>query len=543
MSLIFLLVACTTDGPPAVDKPAPEPVPVAPVPETTPAPVPTTVPVPTTEPVVPWDCTQARLTAAWELGSGGDQEMNLLAPMPGGDMIVVGNIDGDVDFGHGVMVHSFAGDDLVVARIQPDGVPVWAVLFRGGRIIPEGVAVDATGRIAVAGSFSVDLVLDQGTPSEATYKSADGSAGFVAVLSPTGVHEWVRTVDYDGVGLESFDAVAFDAGGVLWAAGTYDGFGASVSFGQPDAVALGGDSNLNYDDAFLARYDPAGALLGLAWSNAEYTQAALHVAPRPTGGVDLMLAHWDEPTPIMDMGGTLVELPGGPSSKSIVRFDAVGKVEDSLGLEIHAANGLGYVTTDLLLLAFMTVPATVAPWDGSAAQEVPDSGNTGFNGFLTWTDGVAPVMSELLHPYSTALTGYVSPLGKAVGARSGGDINVLPDTSKLEILESESYADGAARPYAVAWDPTGHFVCGVDIETSGYHDVPFVVHAVALDEAGGLWLAGEYQEETFTYESYEGGPAVATLTAGNGEETQGFLARWQLWPGPASPVPVPVPAP
>ncbi len=544
LSLIFLLVSCTTDdGPRAVDKPAPEPVAVAPVPVPMPTASPTTAPVPTTEPVVPWDCTQARLTAAWELGSGGDQEMNLLAPMPGGDMIVVGDFSGEVDFGNGVVARASNGDELVVVRIRPDGLAVWATVLTGGPIIPQGVAVDAAGRIAVVGSFSGDLILNQGTPEEGVYHEVQGLTGFLAVLSSTGNHEWVRLVAHDGAGSESFDAVAFDAGGTLWAAGTFKDQGI-VSYGQPDAVALVGDSNLNYDDAFLARYDPAGALLGLAWTTAEGPQWAHHVAVRPTGGVDWLLGHEAKPTPLTDMGGTVVELPGGPSSNTIVRFDGLGHVEDSLALAtVFAAWELDYSAADLVFITKTAAPSSIPAWDESLPLELPDTGTTVFGGPVTWAGGIAPVSAELVEPYSNTTAGFVSALGKAVGARSGADINVLPDTVKLEILESDLYSDGAARPYAVAWDPTGQFVCGVDIETSEYHDVPLVVRAVALDEAGGLWLAGDYQDQIFTYESYEGGPALFSFEASNGEETQGFLARWQLWPGPASPVPVPVPAP
>lgn len=534
MSLIVLsLAACGSGGGPRSPKPTDAPAPVSPVPTPTPGPKPVPVPVPTT--TKPWDCSQVTLTRAWELGSFADQEMNLLAPMPGGDMIVVGDTYGEVDFGDGVVAQSLDGDDLVVARIRPDGVASWARVISGGAFTPEALAVDASGNIAVGGRFTSFLLFEPGTPGSVRITGDRTLSGFVAVLTGSGDLDWARTIQHE-IATESVDALAFDAVGGLWLSGSFNGTDATISFGEADAVAItGGDSDPNDDDAWLAHYDANGALLGVAYVVGEEDQEGLHVAARPAGGVDWGVFH-------MGTGESVVDIPRGqqpvptPGTYALVRFDGSGAQTDSLGLP-GTILGLGYQATDLLLLTqYVSLPATFPSWEASPPLDlVPGVDGDHFEGLVRWAGGAGGVTSELVSWSLLTNHLFASNLGRAISGQLAGDWVLLPESWKLELEDEGEYSDGDARPMAIAWDPSGAWACAVDIEYTGDSATASrAPKAIALDEAGGLWIAGEFNADVFTFESYPGGPPAAILEATKGEETQGYLARWQLWPGPAS---------
>ncbi len=70
----------------------------------------------------------------------------------------------------------------------------------------------------------------------------------------------------------------------------------------------------------------------------------------------------------------------------------------------------------------------------------------------------------------------------------------------------------------------------MDVELSASLSSTDLVNAVAVDDAGGLWLAGRYNDATLGIESVPDGPMAAELEAVAAEEYQGWLVRWQLWP-------------
>ena len=537
--LIHLLLACRSPDPGTADRapgplpdPAPQPSPTVPVPtggrEVKPA-------QPDGHPAPPWDCAQIKMTRAWELGSGADDSMELLAPMPGGDMIVVGDAMSPIDFGNGVVGTPLNADDLVVARIQPDGNAVWAKILSGGFIQTGGLAVDPAGRIAVTGEYNDPLIFDAGTPNATVFGSSYLSSGFVAILDASGVLIWARTIQGDGVN-ERADAVAFDADGSVWATGSFDAASTTVSFGEPDAVTItGGDADPNGDDAWLAHFDAAGGLLGVGWSAGDLNQRGVALAARPTGGVDAVISHGSDT--FVDLAGVAHPLPDEGSSLAIVRLDRAGAFEDCLALPAGSTlQSLGYAAGDLVAALEFPLAATVPAWDDSPGLYLENTAfGALFDGLVTWTGGQGPVRSELVGSTKAA---FFSASGQAIGAQILDDQILLPETAHLEVDESE-FTQDSGRPSAVAWDPSGTWVCAVDIEARGEPLANNSVLTVALDEVGGMWVAGGYRESTFTVEAYPGGPAAAEMEATLPEDDQGFLVRWQLWPAPAPPPPPP----
>ena len=538
--LIHLLLACRGPDPGTADR-APGPLP-DPAPQPSP-----TVPVPTggrelkpAQPdghlVPPWDCAQIKMTRAWELGSGADDSMELLAPMPGGDMIVVGDVMSPIDFGNGVVGTPLNADDLVVARIQPDGNAVWAKILSGGFIQTGGLAVDPTGRIAVSGEYNDPLIFEAGTPDAVVFGSSYLSSGFVAILDSNGALIWARTIQGDGVN-ERADAVAFDADGSVWATGAFDAASTTVSFGEPDGVTItGGDTDPNGDDAWLAHFDAAGALLGVGWAVGEGDQRGEMVAARPAGGVDVVISHAGSDTFVAPAGAAQL-LPADGSVEAIVRLDSDGAFVQALALpELIGLHGLNYRGPDLVAALLVQLPASFPSWDGSPSLELAESPLGPFAGLVTWRSGVGPVSGELIAATESLS---VSAAGMAAALQVSGDVVLMPETTAIEL--DEAHSSGSTRPGAVAWNSTSSLVCAVDIELSAGTFASNSRFNAALDEAGGVWLAGQFREASVLIEAYPGGPEAAVLEATLPEDDQGFLVRWQLWPTAIDTAPPPPP--
>jgi hypothetical protein len=398
-----------------------------------------------------------------------------------------------------------------------------------------GLDVDGAGRIAVSGDFSDRLRLNPGSPGSLEMTVSDDAA-FVFVLSPDGQVEWVRIV-YDGaLGSEDVVSVSFGEDGTLWASGTFDASTATVSYGEPDAIVIAnGDDDPNDNDDFLAHFDANGGLLGVATATGDGPQYAESVVPRPGGGVDwLVLATG---TTLTDMVGGVSTVPG-EGDQVILRLDASGVLQDVLAFpDGVGAQHIGYRGADLVALVEGAVPATMPAWDGTPGVELvqsPANPAPVFHGLVTWAGGIAPVTAEMVD-WSGLFGGLsTSEHGQSVALHITGDTDLLPESLVIEIPES-NFTEDSMRPSAVVWNADGSLVCGVDIESRGTPWSNTAIVVSAIDEAGGVWMAGEFREAVFTAETYQGGPAGAVLDATLGEDDQGFLARWQLWPAPALP--------
>jgi hypothetical protein len=133
---------------------------------------------------------------------------------PDGDVVVLGEMSREVDFGGGPL-EAAGNRDAVVLKLGPDGSYRWATRFGGTNDeLALGLAVDPVGSVAVTGSFD-----DKLTFGADTVASAGLADVFVAKLSPSGAPMWIRTFGAKeadlGVGL------AADAAGNLYAVGWF----------------------------------------------------------------------------------------------------------------------------------------------------------------------------------------------------------------------------------------------------------------------------------------------------------------------------------
>ncbi|MBA2319921.1 MAG: hypothetical protein H0V89_02090 [Deltaproteobacteria bacterium] len=290
----------------------------------------------------------------------------------------------------------------------------------------------------------------------------------------------------------------------------------------------GGDLDPNDRDLVLAHYDANGALLGVITLLGDGPQSSLSLAARPAGGVDWAVA---------GAGGTVADSAGKglrlDSERSVVRAGSSGLVEAALPVDgLHSFRNLAYVGGDLVALLTGPRPLTVPDWASGSATAVVVPDGPLFNGLATWQAGTAPVELEAVQWYSGNGTFAAGIGGTAVGDFMSGDMELLPDTFAIELDTEVPYTESSGRPGAVAWPPDRALACAVDLEPDGESWAGLTSEiAVAVDEAGGLWLGGTFREMSLTVEE----PPGAVLDAKPSEDDQGFLVRWQLWPGVPGP--------
>jgi hypothetical protein len=187
-------------------------------------------------------------TTQWSGRAGGDLgDVGVaIAADAKGDAIIVGNFQDTADLG-GVPMTSAGMQDLFLAKLDTTGTPMWARHFGGAGIdLATDVAVGADGNIYVVGTSSADL--DFGTGD----LTGDAGAGlFLAVFDAYGNTLGARAFGGAAVGTQA--NVATDAAGDLVISGAYQ---TPIDLGAGPLPAPAGTYG-----GFVAKYDPTGALV------------------------------------------------------------------------------------------------------------------------------------------------------------------------------------------------------------------------------------------------------------------------------------------
>ena len=166
-----------------------------------------------------------------------------------GNVYATGSFTGTVDFGAG-NVTSNGGDDVFVTKLNSSGAHQWTTTFGGtGYDGGDGVAVDDSGNVHVAGWFTGTVDFGAGNVT-----SNGGTDVFVTKLNSSGVHQWTTTFggtssDWIGATSEEGGAVAVDGSGNVHVAGR---FGRTVNFGAGNVTSNGGY------DVFVTKLNSSG---------------------------------------------------------------------------------------------------------------------------------------------------------------------------------------------------------------------------------------------------------------------------------------------
>lgn len=209
-----------------------------------------------------------------------------VAGAPDGDVVLAGYFHGAVRFGAKTLV-SAGLHDVVVARRSLAGQWRWAARLGGaGHDQAHAVALDAAGNAYVGGGFTGSLIVLTGEITGNIFTFANGiTDAFVAKLNPSGGWQWISRLGGAGAATpaggetdeflsefpEATEAVAVDAAGNVYAAGTYR-FTATVGTTGAQLPTAG------YKDLWVGKLDGSGDFLWTATAGGAGAEAVTAVA-------------------------------------------------------------------------------------------------------------------------------------------------------------------------------------------------------------------------------------------------------------------------
>ncbi|MGK3982058.1 hypothetical protein WME99_03435 [Sorangium sp. So ce136] len=243
----------------------------------------------------------------WSKGFGDQysKELSYVAVDASGAVLISGSIGGTADFGGGPIGDEIIGNAVYVAKLDAAGNHVFTKYIDDERawLGAGGLAADAQGNVAVAGTFEQNFNLDPASPP---LVSRGGNDIFFAMLAPDGALLWQKA--FGNSLYDTASQVAFDATGNVFLAGVFQG---SVDFGGGALVALGTKPNL-----FVAKFDPTGKhLFSRSFGDSERQDVA-SIAIDPSGNAVItgtFLGEIDLDGAVLTSKGTATD-PNGQST-------------------------------------------------------------------------------------------------------------------------------------------------------------------------------------------------------------------------------------
>jgi len=162
-----------------------------------------------------------------------------------GNLVITGSYDRDVDF-LGTPLVASGESDVFVARLSPDGAPLWVKSYGTEREdVGYGIGVDDAGNAVLTGWFESPINFGGGALVGKGQKD-----GFIAKLDVDGKHLWSRRFgDWDH---DSGNAIAVTPDGAAWLTGIFR-YQLDLTASGPTAQQKPG-AKLALPDGFIARF-------------------------------------------------------------------------------------------------------------------------------------------------------------------------------------------------------------------------------------------------------------------------------------------------
>ncbi len=215
-------------------------------------------------------------------GTGTDTGWKLAVADSG--VVLTGYFTGTADFGGGPHT-SAGGADVFLARYNSSGAHMWSSRF-GGSLddLPAGVGVDASGRVALTGSFQGAVDFGGGDLT-----SINGDDIFVAQFNSAGTHVWSNR--YGGISKDKVNDLAIDGIDNIVITG---GFPNTIDFGGGTLTKTG-----LYDEIYVAKFNASGSHVWSAKFGSDLDDGGRAVDTDGNNGIVVTGKH-EEP---VDFGG------------------------------------------------------------------------------------------------------------------------------------------------------------------------------------------------------------------------------------------------
>ncbi len=130
-------------------------------------------------------------TYLWSQRFGGasDDQAKALALGQNNEIMFIGTTKGSIDFGNGIQTANMGVADVLVAKLNAGGMPIWAKTFgsAGNSQIGNGIDVDGSGHVVITGGFTGTIDFGGGILT-----SGGGNDIFVAKLDNAGAQIWSK---------------------------------------------------------------------------------------------------------------------------------------------------------------------------------------------------------------------------------------------------------------------------------------------------------------------------------------------------------------
>ncbi len=240
---------------------------------------------------------------ATQAGGTGNDYAYSVSTLADGSAIVGGSFSGTVTFGS-TSLTSAGGEDVFVAKVNPDGTFAWAT--RGGGSGYAGVIALSTlpdGSAVVAGGFS-----GAATFGSTTLTSLGSTDVLIAMVSASGSFSWATSAGGAGADFaEGLDAFADGSAVVV------GNFGGSATFGTTTLTSAGSN------DAFVAKLDPMGSFAWATQAGGTGNDAAFGVSTNVDGSS--VVAGWFAGTATF---GTTTFTSAGLDDAFVAKLDPMG---------------------------------------------------------------------------------------------------------------------------------------------------------------------------------------------------------------------------
>jgi hypothetical protein len=193
----------------------------------------------------------------WTLSFGGTGwvGINDLALDPDGNILLIGYVDGTIDFDPGPDVWmEEAPADVFVSKLGPGGLHQWTYTFGNSQLYDNGedIAVDHQGNVYLTGMFRGTVDFDPGPGVDQHTAVGWVENLFITKYDADGSYGWTRTYDMD-----AFDIAATLDGGCI----TTGFFEDSLDFDPGEGVDL--RTSVGGGDIFVTKLDSSGSY---AWT-------------------------------------------------------------------------------------------------------------------------------------------------------------------------------------------------------------------------------------------------------------------------------------
>lgn len=377
-------------------------------------------------------------------------------------------------------------DDAFVREIGPDGTVLWTNQFGSSQSDgANAVAVDATGVCYVAGVTAGSL------PGQV---SAGASDAFLLKFNADAGHSIAWSSQFGGSGSDIANAVARDAGGNVYVAGSTRG-------------TLPGQTSAGGIDAFLAKYTSAGTLVWLRQFGTAADDGAYGVAVDDLGiiVVGSTNGYFPDPTAVYT-----------DSDAFVSSFDDAGAYLGTY--QISSTSGTTY-TDDYASAVALDSSGNIYV-AGTTYGDIGDQTNSGVcDAFLTKFD------YQGIYVWTCEFGSNDSDSGRALAVDGSGNVYVAGDTwGALPLKTNLGERDAFLRKYTGA----GVALWTSQFGTAGWEEVS----GIALDASGNVYVLGNTDRamgpgpssggtDVFIRKYDSLNNVIWTRQAGNGNSTSG----------------------